>query len=115
MEGRRFRFDAERAAFAMALQRLCSPGSDLQGSGWVKTVEDEGFETLELQHLYRTCGWLFDVRQRLERRLFLRDRDLFSMQLDLVFIDTTSLYFYRDTETSWRRFGYSRDRRGDLP
>ena len=114
-EGRRFRFDVERAVFAMSLQRLCCPGSDLQGSSWVRTVAAEGFDRLELQHFYRTCGFLFDVRQKLERRLYLRDRDLFSMQLDLVFIDTTSLYVYRDTETPWRKWGYSRDRRGDLP
>ena len=114
-ESRRFRFDVERAGFAMALQRLCRPGSDLQGSSWVKTVEAEGFEKLELQHFYRTCGFLWDVRQELERRLYFRGRDLFSMQLDLVFIDTTSLYVYRDTETAWRKWGYSRDRRGDLP
>ena len=31
-EDRRFRFDLERVSFAMALQRLCCPGSDLQGS-----------------------------------------------------------------------------------
>src|SRR3989475_27209 len=114
-EDRRFWFDVERVIFAMALQRLCCPGSDLQGSGWVKTVEAPGFERIELQHFYRTCGFLFDVRQELERRLFFRDRDLFSMQLDLVFVDTTSLYVYRDTETLWRKWGYSRDRRGDLP
>ena len=114
-EDRRFRFDVERVTFAMALQRLCCPGSDLQGSGWVKTVEAPGFESIELQHFYRMCGFLFDVRQDLERRLFFRDRDLFSMQLDLVFVDTTSLYVYRDTETLWRKWGYSRDRRGDLP
>jgi len=114
-EPRRFRFDVERAGFAMALQRLCEPGSDLQGSSWVKTVEAEGLEKLELQHFYRTCGFLCDVRQELERGLYFRDRDLFSMQLDLVFIDTTSLYVYRDTETVWRKWGYSRDRRGDLP
>jgi len=29
-EGRRFGFDFERVAFALALQRLCAPGSDLQ-------------------------------------------------------------------------------------
>lgn len=113
--GRRFRFDVERVVFALALQRLCSPGSDLQGSGWVRTVEAPGFESLELQHFYRTCGFLFDVRQELERGLYVRDRDLFSQQLDLVFVDTTSLYVYRDTETAWRKRGYSRDRRGDLP
>jgi hypothetical protein len=114
-QDRRFRFDVERVTFAMALQRLCCPGSDLQGSGWVKTVEAPDFETVELQHFYRTCGFLFEVRQDLERRLFFRDRDLFSQTLDLVFVDTTSLYVYRDTETEWRKWGYSRDRRGDLP
>ena len=36
--GRKFEFDLERATFAMALQRLCAPGSDLAGSEWVRTV-----------------------------------------------------------------------------
>jgi len=45
----------------------------------------------------------------------LRDRDLFSQEWDLVFLDTTSVYVYRDTETAWRKRGYSRDRRPDLP
>jgi len=114
-EGRKFQFDVERAAFAMALQRLCAPGSDLQGSGWIHTVEAEGFERLALQHFYRTTGFLFDVRQELETRLFLQDRDLFSQGLEVIFLDTTSVYVYRDTETEWRKRGYSRDRRGDLP
>ena len=114
-EGRRFGFDLERVAFAMALQRLGVPGSDLQGSRWVQRVEAPGFEAIELQHLYRTTGWLCGVRGELERRLFERDRDLFSQELDLLFLDTTSLYVHRDTETLWRRRGYSRDRRGDLP
>lgn len=112
---RKFSFDVERTAFAMALQRLCAPGSDLQGSAWVRTVEARGFDALELQHLYRTCGFLHDVRERLEQDLYFRDRDLFSEGLDLIFVDTTSTYVYRDTETDWRKRGYSRDRRGDLP
>jgi hypothetical protein len=114
-EGRRFQFDVERATFALALQRLCAPGSDLQGSAWVKTVEAPGFADLELQHFYRTCGFLCDIREELERELYFRDRDLFSEGLDLVFVDTTSTFVYRDTETEFRRRGYSRDRRGDLP
>ena len=41
-------------------------------------------------------------RQDLESRLFHRDLNLFDQTLDVVFIDTTSLYCYRDTETEWR-------------
>jgi transposase len=40
--------------------------------------------------------------------------NLFNQTLDVVFIDTTSLYVYRDTETDWRKRGYSRDHRPDL-
>lgn len=113
--GRRFRFDVERAVFALALQRLCAPGSDLQGSQWIDTVQAPGFDDLALQHFYRANTLLHDVRGELEHRLFQADRDLFTQTLDLVFLDTTSVYVHRDTETEWRKRGYSRDRRGDLP
>jgi hypothetical protein len=112
---RRFGFEPERVSFAMALQRLCCPGSDLQGAGWIRTVEASNFETIELQHLYRTTGFLAEVREDLERELFARDRNLFTQSLDLVFIDTTSIYIYRAEETEWRLRGYSRDHRPDLP
>jgi Transposase DDE domain len=111
---RRFQFDVERASFALALQRLCEPGSDLQGSQWLKTVECEGLHSLELWHLYRTVSFLHDVRADLEKELFVKDRDLFSQKLDLLFLDTTSTYVYGQQETSFRKRGYSRDHRSDL-
>src|SRR6266404_131726 len=114
--GRRFGFDLERASFALALQRLCAPGSDLQGVGWLRTVECPGVEELDLQHLYRTVGgFLAAGRADLERELFFRDRDLFAQTLDLVFIDTTSTFVWRTEESALRRRGYSRDRRPDQP
>ncbi len=63
---RRFEFDVERVAFVLAWQRLCAPGSDLQGAAWVRTVECPGFEALDLQHFSRTVGWLAQVRTELE-------------------------------------------------
>jgi hypothetical protein len=114
--GRLFEFDPERVAFALALQRLSAvPGSDLQGSAWVRTVECSGFADIELQHMYRTVGWLSEVRDDLEKSLFMRDRDLFTQTLDLVFIDTTSTFIYRREPTALRRRGYSRDRMPDYP
>lgn len=114
--GRRFEFDIERATFALALQRLCAPGSDRQGAQWLQTVECPGLDGLALQHLYRTVGgFLEPVRADLERALFQQDRDLFSQELDLLFLDTTSTFVWRGTETPLRRRGYSRDRRPDQP
>jgi hypothetical protein len=114
-EGRRFGFEPERVAFALALQRLCAPGSDLQGAAWAQTVEAPGFDDLALHHFYRTLPWLAAIRHALEQDLFLQNRDLFSAELDLVFIDTTSVYCYREGESALIRHGYSRDRRPDLP
>jgi hypothetical protein len=114
-EGRRFGFEPERVAFALALQRLCAPGSDLQGAAWAQTVEAPGFDDLALHHFYRTLPWLAATRHTLEQDLFFQHRDLFSAELDLVFIDTTSVYLYREGESALIRHGYSRDRRPDLP
>jgi hypothetical protein len=114
-QDRRFEFPVARACFALALQRLCGPGSDLAGSEWVKTVEAPDFQGLALQHFYRTVAFLAGVREELESKLFTRDLNLFNQTLDVIFIDTTSLYVYRDAETEWRKRGYSRDHRPDLP
>src|SRR5512145_3417285 len=62
-KGRRFGFDPERVAFALALQRLCAPGSDLQGAAWAQTVEAPGFDGLALHHVYRTLPWLARSRR----------------------------------------------------
>jgi DNA-binding transcriptional ArsR family regulator len=114
-QSRSFGFDVERAAFALALQRLVRPGSDLQGSLWLREVEAEGFERIELRHLYRCVGFLNKAHHELERELFMKDRDLFSQCLDLVFIDTTSTYGYCNKPSALRRRGLSRDKRPELP
>ena len=90
IERRRLEFDLERVSFALSLQRLIEPGSDLRGSRWVRAVEAPGFEKIELQHLYRGVGLLSDLRESLEKQLYLQDRNLFNQTLDLVFVDTTS-------------------------
>lgn len=112
---RRFEFDLERAAFAMALQRLCAPGSDLGGSQWLANVEAPGLDQLALQHFYRTAAFLAEVRSEIETELSWRDRDLFSQDFDLMFIDTTSIYVYRDTEDELFKRGHSRDHKPHLP
>jgi hypothetical protein len=77
-------------------------------------VECLGCERLALQHLYRTVGgFLAPARADLERALCAPDRDLFTQELDLLFIDTTSTFAWRPTERPLRQRGYSRDRHPD--
>jgi hypothetical protein len=52
-----------------------------------------GFSGLSLQHLYRAMDLVADHKAEVERELFWQGRELFDYGLDLVFFDTTSIYF----------------------
>jgi transposase len=127
---RRFGFALERAVFLSVLHRLFDAGSDRSAEKWKQRYRIAGTESLALHQLYRTMGWLGEAlpeseqggrtpfaprcrKDLLEEELFGGRRDLFS-GLDLVFFDTTSLYFEgRGGETIGRR-GKSKDHRPDL-
>jgi len=47
---------------------------------------------LSLHHLYRAMAWLGRNKDSVEKALFMSTRDLFT-ELDMVFFDTTSIYF----------------------
>jgi transposase len=72
---------------------------------------------ISLHWLYRTMDKIHDRRQEIERALFDRngDRDLFNQELDLVFYDTTTLYFESADakKGDLRRFGYSKEHKVD--
>jgi transposase len=53
------------------------------------------------------------IKDRVEEALFLERRDLFT-ELDLVFLDTTSIYFEGEGGTTLGEKGHSRDHRSDL-
>jgi len=110
---RRLGFDLERGVFALVLQRLLSPGSDLQGSKWIRTVEAEGFDKLQLPHFYKTLGVLWRAKEQVEQHLYRRGLDLFNQGVDLVFFDTTSTYFEGVGWEGWAKRGMSRDHRPD--
>jgi hypothetical protein len=127
LETKRFRFSAERAIFLTVLHRLFDPGSDRSAEHWKEDYRIDGAEHLELQHLYRSMGWLGEGFMQLgadprtlklrkdliEERLFTRNRDLFS-ELEIVFFDTTSLYFEGSGGESLGQYGHSKDSRPDL-
>jgi hypothetical protein len=111
--GRRFAFNFERLAFALVLQRILAPGSDLQGSQWIHTLWAEGFGALELKHFYRGVGFLWRKKEEIESALYRRGLDLFNQELDVVFFDTTSTYFEGLCWEGWAKRGKSRDHRPD--
>jgi len=127
---RRFGFAIERVLFVTVLQRLLAPGSDRQAERWLQDYRIAGTAGLELQHFYRAMGWLGEAlpeseqdgatpfsprctKDLIEEALFARRRDLYT-ELDLVFFDTTSIYFEGAGGESMGQYGHSKDHRPDL-
>jgi hypothetical protein len=97
------------AYFLTVLPRLFSGGSDRAADRGRQDYRIEGVDSLELHQLYRAMAWLGEelaadqqdgampfsprcLKDIVEEDLFARRRDLFTT-LDLMFMDTTSLYF----------------------
>src|SRR5271157_461704 len=127
---RRFEFDVERAIFLTVLHRLFVSGSDRAADKWRRYYRIEGCDSLQLHHLYRAMAWLGQelpkdqqkdatpfaprcTKDRIEEALFEHRRDLFS-ELQLVFFDTTSIYFEGQGGESLGQRGYGKDHRPDL-
>ncbi len=128
LAGRRFECDVERAIFLTVLHRLMVSGSDRFCSKWHRDYLISGIDDLSLHHLYRAMAFLGEelpdqreatpfaprcMKDHLEEELFLKQRDLFS-GLDLVFFDTTSIYFEGKGGESLGEKGFTRDHRPDL-
>jgi hypothetical protein len=124
------RFALERAVFLTVLHRLFVSGSDRAADRWREDYAIADVARLDLHHLYRAMAWLGEelpakeqdgrtpfaprcVKDVIEERLFAHRRDLFT-KLDLVFMDTTSLYFEGAGGQTLGRHGYSKDHRPDL-
>jgi transposase len=127
---RKFEFPVERTIFATVIHRLFESGSDRSGERWREPYALEGMDDVELHHAYRAMSWIGEklpaaeqkdktpfaprcVKDLIEEELFARRRDLFS-DLDLVFFDTTSIYFEGEGGETLGKRGKSKDSRPDL-
>jgi transposase len=121
-------------ALALVANRLCAPSSehrlarwlesdfvcDRRGERWEPAWRSDAerlqsrrprvrVESWQLEQWYRTLDWLGPHKAKVERELFLRLRDLFSLKVDLVFYDLTSTYFEGQGPPKLGAHGHSRD------
>ena len=125
---RKFEFDVERAIFLTVVHRLFVSGSDRSCDKWRRDYVIKGVENLSLHHLYRAMTFLGEevedqrdatpfsprcIKDLIEEGIFFERRDLFT-GLDIVFFDTTSIYFEGEGGVTIGRKGHSKDHRPDL-
>jgi transposase len=128
LRGRNFGFNVERAIFLTVLHRLMVSGSDRFCDRWKSDYAIEGVDGLDLHHLYRAMAFIGQeaadqkkaspftprcIKDQIEEHIFYHRQDLFS-ELDLVFFDTTSIYFEGNGGQTIGKRGYSKDHRPDL-
>jgi DDE family transposase len=136
-EGRRLDGQAtERVVFALVAQRALEPGSKLAATRWVaERVHVEGCPGFSDDQAYRAMDFLLDALGEVASGIFWSVADLLSLDVDIVFVDTTSTYWEMEVaaglaeaadrdgsdgdeapqEAAERRLGHSKDHRDDLP
>lgn len=88
--GRKFQFNLSAAVQALVFAQLLKQGSDLSAYEWLK--EGPHFpagESLKLHHFYRALDFLTAEKKAIENALVDQTRDLFNLDLDVVFYDTS--------------------------
>jgi transposase len=127
---------SERVVFALVAQRALEPGSKLAATRWVaERVAIEGCPVFGDDQAYRAMDFLLDALDEIAAEIFSAVAHLLNLDLDIVFVDTTSTYWEVEVadsdpeladpvaddeisnpdEVGRRRFGHSKDHRGDLP
>jgi hypothetical protein len=129
LEGRRLDPRAERVMFAMVANRALEPLSKLAASKWLcERAWIAGLAELDEDACYRAMDWLLEVEDDLAEQVYFETADLLNLEVDLLFFDTTSTYFERETPDpptvsedgeaiapAFRVYGHSKDHRPDLP
>lgn len=108
----------ERALLAMTANRLCDPESKLGvWDRWLSKVYLPSCDGLHLNHMYEAMDLLHAHADKIEETIFFHVADLFNLEVDLIFYDTTTASFQVDQEddperhanATLRKFGHSKE------
>ena len=125
--GRRFDAEAmERVLFALVASRALAPSSKLEATRWIADdVHIDGLAEVDADSCYRAMDFLLEAVEELQQQVFFTAADLLSLDVDVIFFDTTSTYFElehedgelddTDEDDGFRLRGHSKDARDDLP
>ena len=111
-----------RALSSIVGRMACPAGSELSSLRWLQErsalgqLLDMDFEGVSLMRLYRVSDLLVSRRDEIERRLFSRISDLFSLPATVTFYDLTNTYFEGEMAANGKaKHGHSKEKRGDCP
>lgn len=113
----RVTIDLQKVLFTLLASRFVKPVSKLAlHDRWLERLYPEMVDhDLPLQHIYRSLDLLANHKEEIEQSLYRFKKDLFSIQVDVVLYDLTTLRFESTREDlgALRKYGYSKEMRTD--
>ena len=114
---KRLKFNFKKVVFTQLCSRFIKPVSKLSlYDNWVSRMYPEMIDhNIDLQHIYRSLDVLADHKEEIEKFLYQWKKDLFTINVDVVLYDLTTLRFESTREDlgELRKFGYSKEMRSD--
>jgi hypothetical protein len=119
LKDREFTAPIEQALFAMVANRALSPSSKLAIEQWAAEVVFLGGEDtpLQVQHFYRAMDFWLEHAEAIQKEVFWSTASMLNLTVDLIFFDTTNIYFEIDEPgpSELKAYGKSKEKRDDLP
>ncbi len=113
---RKLKVPYDKALLAMCANRLCEPESKLGvWDRWLDKVYLPSCEGLKLEQMYEAMDLLYEHAVEVEKNIFFNTANLFNLEVDLIFYDTTTAAFSIDQEDdeqsddSLRRYGRAKN------
>ena len=94
-------------SFLMVLSHLLSPSSKL--SCYNSQNRYQGLAPIDLNSMYRSLNILADSKEELEEKIFDANRNLFNLDVDIVFYDVTTFSFSSVVPDGLKDFGFSKE------
>ena len=116
--GRRLDPGVERVLFALVANRAIAPCSKLAALEWAShDVALPGCEGLgsDPQVFYRAMDVLAEHDTAIQEQVFFAVAGHLGLECDVLLFDTTSTYFETEDDDEFRKYGNSKDHRGDRP
>jgi len=97
----------------MVLNRISDPLSKRGVVQWLNEIYRPDFSRLLPNHFYKALDLLCENKENIELDLFEHTKNLFALEVDMVFWDTTSTYFEGNGPAELGDYGCSKDHRSD--
>jgi len=105
--GTKIAFDLSKTSFLMAASHLLCPCSKL--SVYNNQHRYTNLDPVGLNDIYRSLDILADSKEKIERQIFDINRNLFNLNVDVVFYDVTTFSFSSVLPDGLKDFGYSKE------